>query len=537
MAGSALIVLGARHPEGQEAVTSTDQRDPGESPTLPPTTSPPQPLGSGYLLLEPIGAGATGRVWRGWRRADETTVAVKVLREEYAADPDIRLRFVREDAALRAVHHPNLVPVHELVFEKGDTLAIVMDFIDGENLRQLLSAGSVEREPAVALLGQLAGALAAVHRAGIVHRDVKPENVLVTRRGGHPWAHLTDFGLARITEGPTVTGLGQLLGTPAYVAPEVVTGQDAGPASDVYALGLTGYEMLAGRRPFTATNPAALLQAHVDAEPPRPAGLAGELWAVIRDCLAKDPHERPSADEFARRLTVLYGRTGPLPAGAPAPVPPKRPQPSPAPQPSAVPAEERPAEERPAEEQPREEQPAELITAVATRPAPTAAEPQPARRPHWRWIAAVSALALLGIGAGVWVRSNATPPTPGPSAASQPRPQLYELPVTATSPTAGTVRLDFSDASNLPGFDSYVVFRDNTKIDQVQAGQAPPYLVVGVDPNTSYCYTVAALLISNQPTPPAPKRPCLAADGRAGAATTRTAPTNTPSPGATHDHA
>lgn len=497
------ITAGGWDRADREDLTSTDERDPSEAATLPPDVPQPHPLTTWYVLLDQIGSGATGRVWRATRRADGATVAVKVLREEYATDPDTQLRFLRESAALRAVHHPHLVAVHDFV-AGGDTMAIVMDFVDGQNLRYLLADGAMDRERAVLLLGQLAEALAVVHRAGVVHRDVKPENVLVTRRGGHPWAQLTDFGLARITEGPAVTRVGQLLGTPAYLAPEVATGREAVPASDVYALGLTGYEMLAGRRPFTAANPVALLRAHVEAEPLRPDGLAEPLWEVIRDCLAKDPQQRPNAEKLAVRLAALRGRSGALPVGAPAPVPPKPVLVTAAP-PVAAPASA------------TNEQPEELATAAATRPVPPAPEPAPPnRRRRWPWIAALVALALLGAAGGVWTGRARTPARPAPAPPSRASTststyQLYYLPVIASSPKAGTVRLDFADSSNLPGFYFYLIYRDVTVVGQVDAGHAPPYLLQDVDRQTNHCYRVAALVPTGQPTPPAPKPACLTA--------------------------
>ncbi len=504
---------------GEETATSEERTGPvvdaSELPTLPPTLPAPagRPLGSGYLLLEPVGSGATGRVWRARRRADDTIVAAKVLREEYGGDPDTRLRFLRESAALRAVRHPHLVPVLDLVAE-GDTLAIVMDFVDGANLRAELSRGRIGRTHAVAVLAQLADALTAIHRAGIVHRDVKPENVLVTWRGGRPWAQLTDFGLAVVAGGPAVTRASQLVGTPAYVAPEVVAGRPVGPASDVYALGLTGYELLAGRRPFAAEHTAALLRAHLDVEPSRPDGLAEPLWQLIRRCLAKEPAARPTAADLATALHALADPAAALPADAPLPLPP---QPTAAWAPegestwgsgNAAVSQAGLVSGSPVVAEPGE--PEELRTAVATRPAP-AAEPAVARRARrWPLIVALVLIAVLGAGAGIWAGHRHQPVTPTQPASTAPPYQLYFLPVTATGTGPGSVKLDFPDASNLPGFDSYVVFRDSTEIAQVSTG-VPPYLLPDVDRQTQHCYRVAALVASSQPTPPAPKPACLTA--------------------------
>ncbi|MGH3663059.1 MAG: serine/threonine-protein kinase, partial [Micromonosporaceae bacterium] len=266
-------------------------------PTAPPRAGAGKPLGSQYLLDEVIGAGAAGLVWRGRRRDDHSPIAVKVLRDVYSQEPNAVVRFLRERTTLRELRHPHLVRVHDLVTE-ADTFAIVMDLVEGEDLRRLTRRGALTRVQALTVLCQISAATAAVHAAGIVHRDIKPENVLVTwptGAAGQPRAQLTDFGWAWTPDGPLLTQAAQLIGTPAYVAPELVAGRRAEPASDVYALGVTGYELLAGRRPFRAEHTDALLRAHIDTEPPRPHGLSDEVWDLLRQSLAKQPHTRPSA--------------------------------------------------------------------------------------------------------------------------------------------------------------------------------------------------------------------------------------------------
>ncbi|MGH3730716.1 MAG: serine/threonine-protein kinase, partial [Micromonosporaceae bacterium] len=301
---------GGGHPSDAAATASpTWARQETLPPTAPPQSGTGTPLGSRYLLDEVIGTGATGRVWRGRRRDDHSPVAVKVLRADFSAEPDSVVRFLRERTTLRALDHPHLVRVHDLVAE-GETLAIVMDLVDGEDLRRLAPRGVLDRAQVLVVLHQVASALAAVHAAGVVHRDVKPENVLVSwpsGAGAAPRARLTDFGLAWAADGPLVTRASQLVGTPAYVAPELVAGRRAGHPSDVYALGITGYELLAGRRPFHAEHTAALLRAHLDTDPSRPPGLEDHLWELLRRCLAKRPEDRPTASEVAHRYAQLAG--------------------------------------------------------------------------------------------------------------------------------------------------------------------------------------------------------------------------------------
>jgi serine/threonine protein kinase len=285
--------------------------DPARLETLPPTAAagPTRrtPLGSRYLLEHPIGEGSTGRVWQGIRRADGSPVAIKILHAEYAVDPTMVERFRRESTALRELRHPHLVPVDDLVVEE-DKVAVVMELVNGDDLRRIIQRGGLDARRAVGLLAQVAQALAYVHGAGVLHRDVKPENILVTRRSGQPWALLSDFGLAWVAGARQLTRSTQLLGTPAYLAPELLAGRPYGPAVDVYALGVTGYELLAGHRPFDGAHPLAVMRAHLDDEPPRPPAMARDLWRVLRSCLAKRPEDRPSAADLAQQLEGLARR-------------------------------------------------------------------------------------------------------------------------------------------------------------------------------------------------------------------------------------
>jgi serine/threonine protein kinase len=289
----------------------TQPSDPARLETLPPTAAagPTRrtPLGSRYLLEQPIGDGSTGRVWRGVRRADGCPVAIKILHAEYALDPTMVARFRRESTAVRELRHPHLVPVDDLVVEDG-SVAVVMELVNGDDLRRIIQRGGLDTRRAVSLLAQMAGALAYIHGAGVLHRDVKPENILVTRRAGQPWALLSDFGLAWVAGARQLTRSTQLLGTPAYLAPELLAGRPYGPAVDVYALGVTGYELLTGHRPFDGEHPLAVMRAHLDDEAQRPPAMARDLWHVIRSCLAKRPEDRPAAAEVARRLEGLARR-------------------------------------------------------------------------------------------------------------------------------------------------------------------------------------------------------------------------------------
>lgn len=266
-------------------------------------TAANRPLGANYLLEQRIGQGAMGEVWRGVVRSSGCPVAVKLLRPELATDPSLVARFLQEKSILVGVVHPNVVSVHDLVAE-GDTLAIVMELVTGGDLRHHLSrAGSLATASVITLTGQVAAGLAAVHAAGVIHRDLKPENVLLDSTvSGGSCARISDFGIARVAESPGQTRHSVLVGTPAYMAPEVADGEPSTAAVDVYALGIVAYELATGAPPFDAAHPMAVLRMHVERLPTRPPELPGALWEVVAACLQKRPADRPTATELAATL-------------------------------------------------------------------------------------------------------------------------------------------------------------------------------------------------------------------------------------------
>ena len=248
-----------------------------------------QLLGSKYTIGEQIGRGGMGQVFRGSIRENGAPVAVKLLKPELLSDPDIVARFFRERSILLSTSHPNVARVIDLVVE-GQTLAIVMELIDGLDLRRELTAkGTLAPAEAVRYGRELLDGLAAVHEAGIVHRDVKPENLLVDTSGDQPHIKLTDFGIARLTYGGSLTRLSSVIGTPEYMAPEIADHDTATPAADLYSTGIVLYEMLAGRTPFAGGHALAVLHRHLTAEPPPIQDAPPVLWALIDSLLAKDP--------------------------------------------------------------------------------------------------------------------------------------------------------------------------------------------------------------------------------------------------------
>ncbi len=280
-----------------------------------------RPVGSKYLLEEPLGRGATGTVWRARQNQAAgaeaavtgqpgETVAIKVLKEELAGDPDIVMRFLRERSVLLRLTHPNIVRTRDLVVE-GDLLALVMDLVEGPDLhRYLREYGPFSPVGAALLTAQVADALAASHVDGVVHRDLKPANVLLADGPDGMRPMLTDFGIARLADSPGLTHTQEFVGTPAYVAPESAEGRPQTSAVDVYGAGVLLYELLTGHPPFAGGSTLEVLHRHMAEEPQRPPGVPDPLWTVIERCLRKNPDERPSAENLARGLRTVASGVG-----------------------------------------------------------------------------------------------------------------------------------------------------------------------------------------------------------------------------------
>jgi len=252
-----------------------------------------------YRLEEVVGEGATGVVHRARDERGEL-VAVKLLRAEPSVGDTARRRFAREARLAREARSRHLVPILELDEAAG---YLVMPFYAGGSLRdRLRAAGPLDVQQTLDLAAQLGRGLDALHGRGIVHRDVKPSNVLLDGEGV---AALTDFGLARGADWTRLTRDGQIVGTPQYLAPELIEGGDASPASDVYALGCVLYECLAGRPPFRARHPAELAFAHLTETPAAPPDVPGDVADALLTALEKEPAARPTtATALARLLHV-----------------------------------------------------------------------------------------------------------------------------------------------------------------------------------------------------------------------------------------
>jgi hypothetical protein len=272
---------------------------------------------AGYRIEEVIASGGMGVVYRATQLSLGRTVALKVLAHHLSADPEFRERFRREAALQARLEHPHIVTVYE-AGESEEGLFLALKLVEGTDLRRLIESQELSPERALRLLEQVAAALDAAHGSGLVHRDVKPQNVLVD---GRDHAYLADFGLTRSSEGGGLTRTGTYLGSLDYVSPEQIRNEPVTAASDRYALAAVLYECLVGEVPFPRDTEAALLYAHVAEPPPRlterRADLPAGLDAVVARGLAKEPAERfPTAGELVRAAEAAFELRHP--ASAPA---------------------------------------------------------------------------------------------------------------------------------------------------------------------------------------------------------------------------
>jgi serine/threonine-protein kinase len=266
-------------------------------------------LAGRYRLDERIAVGGMGEVWSGLDTLLGRTVAVKCLKPEYVGHPEFSERFRAEARHAAGLSHPGNASVYDYGEQTSPEPAawLVMELVDGEPLSALLHReGPLDPDRALDIVGQAALALEAAHQAGVVHRDVKPGNLMVRHDGV---VKVTDFGIARATDAVPLTKTGTVLGTAHYLSPEQASGRPITPASDVYSLGAVAYECLAGRRPFVGDNPVAVATAHVrETPPPLPPDVPAPVSELVLRALEKDPAARPAtAGDFGRDALALKG--------------------------------------------------------------------------------------------------------------------------------------------------------------------------------------------------------------------------------------
>ena len=405
-------------------------------------------LAGRYEITAPIAVGGMGEVWRARDRVLDRTVAAKVLRSEYTGDPNFLARFRNEARHTAALTHPNIASVYdygETRDENDATVAyLVMEFVEGQTLVSILhEEGRLPVDWTLHVLGQAADGLSAAHRAGVVHRDIKPGNLMVRPDGV---VKLTDFGIAQARDSTPLTRTGMVVGTAQYLSPEQAQGLEVTAASDVYSLGVVGFECLAGVRPFDGASQVAIALAHINRPPPPlPAHVPPAVRLLIERALAKDPTDRfPDGGAFAEAIRrVASGgalspvvpvpglptaptqavtgavAAGALAAGTTAALAESRTQVIPATGPGVLAAAAGPATGTAGPMPPLQAPPDDDWDAVD-------AEDPPSGRGRWAWLA-VAVLLVLGLAGGAWyLLSDGNRGTGGATAA------------TSTSQTSGS---------------------------------------------------------------------------------------------------
>ena len=359
-------------------------------------------FGGRYELDSRIAVGGMGEVWEATDHVIGRTVAIKILKDEYMGDPGFLERFRAEARHAALVNHEGIASVFDYGEENGSAF-LVMELVPGEALSTILEREtSLSTDKTLDIVAQTSAALQAAHAAGLVHRDIKPGNLLITPDGR---VKITDFGIARIADQVPLTATGQVMGTVQYLSPEQASGHPASPATDIYSLGIVAYESLAGKRPFTGESQVAIAMAQINEQaPPLPATVAQPVQNFVAAMIAKKPEERPgSAATVARAATAL--RRGDLAAAA-----------------SAVPA----IAGGEAGDDVTQLLTAGGATAAATQllPTDTAAapladgeeEPEKKKRSPWTWpLIALIILLVLVLGGTLWALFFAGDPEPEPT--------------------------------------------------------------------------------------------------------------------------
>lgn len=392
-------------------------------------------FGGRYELDSRIAIGGMGEVWEATDHVIGRTVAIKILKDEYMGDPGFLERFRAEARHAALVNHEGIASVFDYGEEAGSAF-LVMELVPGEALSTILERdGSLSTDKTLDIVAQTSAALQAAHAAGLVHRDIKPGNLLITPDGR---VKITDFGIARIADQVPLTATGQVMGTVQYLSPEQASGHPASPATDTYSLGIVAYESLAGKRPFTGESQVAIAMAQINEQaPPLPPTVAVPVQNLVMAMIAKKPEERPaSAAAVARAATAL--RRGDVAAAA-----------------AAVPAIATGASVGDDMTQ-LLVPPGDTMAATSLLPATEVVEKtedEPKKRSPWTWpLIALIVLLLLVLGGTIWAFLANRQPEPEPtttSAAPAPTPTPTPTPTTVTIAvdSLGLTGLDCTEAS------------------------------------------------------------------------------------------
>ncbi|GAA1955234.1 serine/threonine-protein kinase [Microbacterium deminutum] len=395
-------------------------------------------FGGRYELESRIAIGGMGEVWEATDHVIGRTVAIKILKDEYMGDPGFLERFRAEARHAALVNHEGIASVFDYGEEAGSAF-LVMELVPGEALSTILERdGALSTDKTLDIVAQTSLALQAAHAAGLVHRDIKPGNLLITPDGR---VKITDFGIARIADQVPLTATGQVMGTVQYLSPEQASGHPASPATDTYSLGIVAYECLAGKRPFTGESQVAIAMAQINEQPPPlPATVAAPVQNLVLAMIAKKPEERPaSTAAVARAATAL--RRGDVAAAA-----------------AAVPAVAAGVAGITAGDDATMLLTAGGATATATTlmPAPDGAgegEGEKRKRSPWTWpLIALIVLLLLVLGGTIWALiANQDTPAPAPSTSSaSPSPTPTPTPTPIVTPTPTTVDVNALGLVDMP---------------------------------------------------------------------------------------
>src|SRR5829696_3156702 len=263
-------------------------------------------FGGRYQLSSRVAIGGMGEVWEATDLVIGRTVAIKILKDEYLGDPGFLERFRAEARHAALVNHEGIASVFDYGEEAGSAF-LVMELVPGEALSTILEReGSLSTDKTLDIVAQTAAALQAAHAAGLVHRDIKPGNLLITSDGR---VKITDFGIARIADQVPLTATGQVMGTVQYLSPEQASGHPASPATDIYSLGIVAYEALAGKRPFTGESQVAIAMAQINEQaPPLPETVPTPVQNLVSAMIAKKPEERPGSAATVARAAIALRR-------------------------------------------------------------------------------------------------------------------------------------------------------------------------------------------------------------------------------------
>ncbi len=459
-------------------------------------------FGGRYQLLSRVAIGGMGEVWQATDLVIGRTVAIKILKDEYLGDPGFLERFRAEARHAALVNHEGIANVYDYGEEEGSAY-LVMELVPGEALSTILERERVlPADQVLDFVAQTASALHAAHQAGLVHRDIKPGNLLITPDGR---VKITDFGIARIADQVPLTATGQVMGTVQYLSPEQASGHPASPSTDVYSLGIVAYEALAGRRPFTGESQVAIAMAQINEAPPElPVTVAEPVRNLVFAAIAKKPADRPaSAQLFARAAQAL--RRGDV-GGAAAIVPAIASGAAATAGTRVMPA--------------ASDESTRVLPSMG--PVPTPAMPTAARRSPWTWplVALIGILIVLLVGALIAIFAQPSAPDPEPSDTPTSSPTPSDTP--SPTPTVETVTIVEEEwlGRTRAAIDAKIA-ELGLRLDPVEGNIAPTAAEVGlsyqINPRGGVVQRDAVITVffyAPIPTPPQPAN--LAIDPGAG---------------------